>query len=327
MKISKLKSVSLVITAMILTLLLSVGSFAAPGDIKYIIKGTNIAPVQDGVISDGEYNEPIVLDGSGKNTESGGWVGEWAGQVIKYYFTWDKTNLYIGVTVEGDISVSQDGPAADDWFRNGDMVQIGFNPAYEIMDAMPVILGIGFTADAQPVIRGDAYRSLTEGEQTCDITAEIKGYSKTYSAEGINYCCEVIVPWDDYVFVNGLGRESDGSPRVDFSGMTAKAGLEIGLWLVYVDDFDGTGGTEGDLCFRTDQTTGGAWVAQEMSSLALVLADAPAIEAETAPETDAVPVETPVAAQTSDVLAIPAVILAVAACVIIFKKFKQQDGE
>lgn len=322
MKKSKLKKASLVLIAMILTVILSVGSYAAPGDIKYTITGTNTAPVQDGVITGGEYGDPIVLDGSGKNTEGGGWVGDWAGQVIKYYFTWDAANLYIGVTVEGDVSASQDGPADGDWFRNGDMVQIGFNPAYEIKDAMPVVLGIGFTAGAQPVVRGDAYRSLTEGKQTSDITAEIKGYSKAYSADGINYCCEVIVPWDDYVFVNGLGRESDGSPHIDYTGMTAKTGLEIGLWLVYVDDFDGNGGTEGDLCYRTDQTTGAGWFAQDMSSLALVLADAPAAETEAAPETEAVPAATATAAQTSDAaLAISAAALATA-CVIIFTKKK-----
>lgn len=306
---------------MILTVFLSVGSYAAPGDIKYIITGTNTAPVQDGVISNGEYNDPIVLDGSGKNTEGGGWVGDWANQVIKYYFTWDANNLYIGITVEGDVSESQDGPADGDWFRNGDMVQIGFNPEYKIKDAMPVILGIGFTADAQPVVRGDAYRSLTEGKQTCDITGEIKGYSKAYSAEGINYCCEVVVPWDDYVFVNGLGRESDGSPHIDFTGMTAKAGLEIGLWLVYADDFDGNGGTEGDCCYRTDQTTGCSWVAQEMSSLALVLADAPAADTDTEPETATVSAGTATAAQTSDA-ALAITTVALASCIIIFTRKK-----
>ncbi|MDD4772734.1 MAG: hypothetical protein PHZ09_03925 [Eubacteriales bacterium] len=296
-------------TAMIFLLLSAlIIPASAMGDIKYDISGVNTAPIQDGVITVDEYggNNPIVLDGSGTNTESGGWVGEWESQVIKYYFTWDADNLYIGITVQGDTSESQNGPAGDDWFRKGDMVQIGFNPNYELTGCHPIILGIGLTADTQPVVRGDAFRSVTDGEQTVDITEEIKGYSKKYSPSDINYSCEIVVPWHDYVFVNGVGRSSDGAPHYDLSGLKAEENLEIGLWLVYVDDFDGPDGTEGDRCYRTDQTTGGGWVAEEMSSLALVLKNAPAIEV---PETEEIVAETSAAPQTSDNTVVLAIVI------------------
>ena len=59
--------------------MLVMSASAGVGDIKYEIKGTNKAPVMDGKVTQDEYagNAPIVLDGKGKNTDAGGWVGNW----------------------------------------------------------------------------------------------------------------------------------------------------------------------------------------------------------------------------------------------------------
>ncbi len=270
---------------------------ASRGEFKFDITGTNTPTALDGVISDGEYagNAPIVVDGTNYYSD-GSWVGSFNGEKYSFYFTWDADNLYVGVTVEGDTTPSQNGPEGGDWFRAGDMVQIGFNPDYRLKDCHPVILGIGFTADNQVQVRGDAFRSTVDGEQTKDITAEIPGYSKAYSEDGINYCAELAIPWVDYIFVNGVGRSGDGAPLYDLTDLNAEAGLDIGLWLAMVNDADGPDGTNGDTCMRTDNSNGQAWVAQGMSSICVTLGDAPAVETPAEPETLAEPeppVETP----------------------------------
>lgn len=251
---------------------------ATAGEFNFDIVGTNTPTVLDGVISEGEYagNAPIVVDGT-KYYSDGTWVGSFNGETYSFYFTWDADNLYVGITVEGDTTPSQNGPDGDDWFRKGDMVQIGFNPDYQLQDCHPIILGVGFTADKQVQVRGDAFRSTKDGEQTKDITAEIPGWSKAYSETGINYCAELAIPWNDYIFVNGVGRSGDGAPLYDLTGLDASEGLEIGLWLAMVNDVDGPDGTNGDTCLRTDCSNGCAWVAQDMCSLCLSLVNAPAV--------------------------------------------------
>ena len=250
---------------------------ASRGEFKFDIAGTSVPTTLDGVIAEGEYagNAPIVVDGTNYYSD-GSWVGSFNGEKYSFYFTWDAENLYVGVTVEGDTTPSQNGPEGDDWFRAGDMVQIGFNPDYRLKDCHPIILGIGFTADRQVQVHGDAFRSTVDGEQSKDITAEIPGYSKAYSADGINYCAELAIPWVDYIFVNGVGRSGDGAPLYDLTDLTAAKDLDIGLWLAMVNDADGPAGWEGDTCMRTDNSNGQAWVAQGMSSICLTLADAPA---------------------------------------------------
>lgn len=259
----------------------TVSALAAPGEFNFDIVGTNVPTTLDGVISEGEYagNTPIVVDGS-KYYSDGSWVGGFNGEKYTYYFTWDATNLYVGITVEGDTTPSQNGRDGEDWFRAGDMVQLGFNPDYQLENCHPIILGVGFTADKQVQVRGDAFRSTKDGEQTKDITAEIPGYSKAYSASGINYCAELAIPWVDYIFVNGVGRSGDGAPLYDLTGLDASEGLEIGLWLAMVNDVDGPDGTNGDTCMRTDNSNGQAWVAQDMTSICLSLVNAPAVETE-----------------------------------------------
>ena len=158
------------------------------------------------------------------------------------------------------------------WYR------FGFNPEYELADCHPIILGVGFTADKQVQVRGDAFRSTVDGEQAKDITAEIPGYSKAYSADGINYCAELAIPWVDYIFVNGVGRSGDNAPLYDLTHLDAEEGLTIGLWLAMVNDVDGPDGTNGDTCMRTDNSNGQAWVAQDMGSISLTLAAAPVVE-------------------------------------------------
>ena len=257
----------------------TVSAMATPGEFNFDITGTNVPTTLDGVISEGEYagNAPIVVDGKNYYSD-GSWVGSFNGEKYSFYFTWDADNLYVGVTVEGDTTPSQNGPDGADWFRAGDMVQIGFNPEYELADCHPIILGVGFTADKQVQVRGDAFRSTVDGEQTKDITAEIPGYSKAYSADGINYCAELAIPWVDYIFVNGVGRSGDNAPLYDLTHLDAEEGLTIGLWLAMVNDVDGPDGTNGDTCMRTDNSNGQAWVAQDMGSISLTLAAAPVVE-------------------------------------------------
>ncbi|MBR4206614.1 MAG: discoidin domain-containing protein [Clostridia bacterium] len=262
--------------AIVMVFVCAVSAMATPGEFNFDIAGTSVPTTLDGVISEGEYagNAPIVVDGSNYYSD-GSWVGSFKGEKYSFYFTWDADNLYVGVTVEGDTTPSQNGPEGGDWFRAGDMVQMGFNPDYQLQDCHPIILGVGFTADKQVQVRGDAFRSTVDGEQTKDITAEIPGYSKAYSADGINYCAELAIPWVDYIFVNGVGRSSDGAPLYDLTDLKAAGGLEIGLWLAMGNDADGPDGWDGDTCMRTDNSNGQAWVAQGMTSICLTLANAP----------------------------------------------------
>lgn len=293
------------------TTMCGVSVMAEPGEFNFEIVGTHVAPVQDGVITVEEYagNAPIVISGT-EFYSDGNWVGAWAGEKYSYYYTWDETYLYVGITVEGDVSPSQEGGDAD-WFRNGDMVQLGFNPGFELEGCHPIILGVGFTADKQPMVWGDAFRSTVDGEQTKAVSDAVKGFSKAYSADGINYSCEIAIPFHDYIFVNGVGRSGDGAPLYDLSAYDATEGLEIGLWYAMINDLDGFGGTSGDTCMRTDASNGCAWAAEGMSSVSITLIDAPVIETEAETVADVAPAGD--AAQTFDVAVIAAIAAVVSA--------------
>lgn len=165
------KLITSVCALLALASLLSTTAFAA--DTKdFEIKSTSKAPVADGVISEAEYgnNSPIVFDGSGKNTESG-WDKNtnWAGHTIKLYYTWDKDNLYVGMTVEGEKTANQGDTVPADtkciWGTN-DLMQLGFNPGLIIKDVQPLYYCIGFTENKQPIVHGDAYQSDKDGSQT-----------------------------------------------------------------------------------------------------------------------------------------------------------------
>lgn len=287
---------------------------AAMGDIKFDTLGCTTPPVQDGNVTQAEYggNAPIVLDGSGKNTE-GTWAGtNWDKELLKFYFTWDAQNLYVGLTVEGDSTESQancpktpqDGSVCP--FGKCDSIQLGFNPGNIITGQHPIIFCVGFTANGQPYVHADAYRSTTDGKQALDYTDKIKGFCTKYSPTGFNYQLELVLPWSE-ICVKGAGRSSEGAKVFDCSGELAKikAGYVMPIFLVYTDNDLATGK---NIYIRTDATTGAEWIAEKMNSVALVLRDAPV--AETAAAKPAAGGAAPAAAQTFDCMGI---ILAAAA--------------
>lgn len=299
--------------------LLASSASAAIGDIKLEIKGVTTAPVQDGKVTQDEYggNDPLVLDGSGKNTD-GTWANTvWAeGEVIKYYYTWDADNLYVGITVEGDKTESQaNGPKIGDGnvcpFGKCDSVQLGFNPGGMISGTHPLIYCVGFNADGQPFVHGDAYRSEKDGEQTVEISNLIKGYSKKYSADGLNYEVELVIPWDT-MMVKGAGRSNEGAKVFDMTGEKAKIkdGYVLPIFCVYVDNDLAAGK---NIYCRTDATTGSKWVAEEMGSVALVLRDAPKAEVTTT---------APATADASSIALCALALSGLCAAVVIKKKSK-----
>ncbi|MBE6611766.1 MAG: hypothetical protein E7632_04680 [Ruminococcaceae bacterium] len=217
-------------------------SAAAASDIKFNINNTKTAPTADGVITVEEYagNAPLVFDGSGKNTESG-WDAntQWAEHVFNLYYTWDMDNLYVGITVEGEKTAAQDSsfdkPTACYWSK-ADMMQLGFNPGMMISGNEPLYICIAFTADGQPGVHGDAYQSKVDGEQSIHLEDVVKGYSKAYSAEGINYCAELAIPWDK-IMVDGVCRSNQGAKLYEMSGELAKIGdgYELPIMMLYRD--------------------------------------------------------------------------------------------
>ena len=261
----------------ILTAALLVSSVTA-ADIKFTTKSTAKAPVADGNITSAEYggNAPIVFDGSGKNTESGNNANTtWATQNIKVYYTWDKANLYVGITVEGETTGDQAfKPLADQadtsciWSQ-GDLVQLGFNPGMIIAGSQPLYFCVGFTADSEPIVHLDAFQNEADGKQTFyDRDDKIKGYSKKYSADGINYACELNIPWDK-IFVKGANRSNQGAKVFDMTGEAAKLGdgYELPIMFLYKDKSGNT--------YRTAaKSTNYSWEAQDMFPLKLVLKDA-----------------------------------------------------
>ncbi len=305
-------------TGLMLATLLATSVSVSIGDIKYEILNTTKAPVMDGKVTQAEYagNAPIVLDGSGKNTE-GTWTKKtWAKQILKFYYTWDKTNLYIGITVENDTSDSQaklpEPGSGKCPFGQGDSVQLGFNPGSMINGTHPLIYCVGFNADGQPVVHGDAFQSAENGKQSTDVSSAIKGYCSKYSASGLNYQCEITIPWDK-LCVNGAGRANEGSKVFNMTGERAKIGdgYMLPIFIVYTDCGDGT------THIRTDSTTGNKWVAEEMGSLALVLKEAKASAPVTTPATT--PGTAPATADAGLISAFAALVSASAA-VIVHKK-------
>ena len=299
--------------------MLVMSASAGVGDIKYEIKGTNKAPVMDGKVTQDEYagNAPIVLDGKGKNTDAGGWVGNWPdGLVLKYYYTWDATNLYVGITVEGDKTNGQaNAPAVGSGncpFSVCDGVQLGFNPGGIIKGTEPLMYCVAFNKDGQTQVHGDAFQSETKGKQTADASDAIKGYSKAYSADGLNYEVEVTIPWTK-IFLKGAAREKEDasidSKVFDMTGEKAQDGTVLPIWLCYMDNDGGSGNG----FYRTDATTGMGWNAEQMSSLALVLKAADGSSGDT---------PTPPPA-TGDTLAVSAVVVAVAAAAFVFATKKK----
>ncbi len=270
------KLVTAALAAVMTVCALTGSASAALGDIKVNCVGVTKAPVQDGKVTKEEYggNDPIVLDGSGKFTE-GTWAGtSWKTEVIKYYYTWDAKNLYVGVTVEGDTTEAQEkapAPGSGECpFGKCDSVQIGFNPGGIIKGTELLMYCVGFNAGGQAVVHGDAYCSEKDGSQTVDVSDRIKAYSRKYSASGINYETEVAIPWSA-IFVKGACRTSGGAKIFDMTGEKAKDGYVLPIFCVYTDN-DNKGG---NVYIRTDATTGNKWVGEEMASIALVLKDAP----------------------------------------------------
>lgn len=271
------KFISVICAALLMGSVFTGGVSAADSTIKYEIKSVTKAPVADGKISVSEYggNKPIVLDGSGKNTESG-WNKDtnWTGHTYKLYYTWDKTNLYVGVTVEGEKTGEHLTKKLDDKYciwGNGDMFQLGFNPGLIIKDVQPLYYCVSFVEDGQPEIHGDAYQSETPGygSSTRYVTDEIKGFTSKYSETGINYTAELTIPWDK-IFVKGVCRENQGYKLFDMTGEKAKLGdgYELPVFFLYRDNST-------DTIIRTagkdyDYT----WNAQDQCPLRLVLKDA-----------------------------------------------------
>lgn len=298
-------------TALLTAALFASSASAAVGDIKVKTGGVTKAPVQDGKITAEEYGSctPLVLDGSGKNTE-GTWAGtKWQTEKFTIYSAWDAKNLYIGITVEGDTTNNQ---VAKDTLKDAcpfgktDSFQLGFNPGAIVKGQHPVLFCIGLS-EGECYVHADAYRSEKDGEQSVTNYTKLKTYCTKYSASGINYAFEVAIPWTE-LCVKGAGRSGEGAKVFDMTGelKNIKAGYELPFFFVYTDK-DASGG---NVFIRSDATTGAKWVAEEMGSIALQLQASPKT---TTPGT---------AAQTADAsaLAVLALAASAAAFVVIKKK-------
>ena len=195
------------------------------------------------------------------------------------------------------------------------MIQLGFNPGGIIEGTEPLMYCVSFNKDGQTNVHGDAFQSETKGQQTVEVSDQIKGYSKAYSAEGLNYETEVTIPWTK-IFLKGAARVKDDasidSKIFDMTGEKAEAGTVLPIWLCYMNS-DGNGG---NIFLRTDATTGMGWNAEQMSSLALVLKDVDA-----SGSTDTTPDTTP---DTGDTVAVSAIVVAAVAgaALLISKKRK-----
>lgn len=294
-------------TALLTAALFASSASAAVGDIKVKTGGVTKAPVQDGKITAAEYGNctPLVLDGSGKNTE-GTWANtKWATQKFTVYSAWDAKNLYLGIVIEGDTTNNQT-VKGEGGFGKSDTFQFGFNPGAIITGQHPIIFA-SHCNDGDCYVEADAYRSEKDGEQQVKDYANVKAYCSKYSATGINYQYEIVIPWTE-LCVKGAGRSNEGAKVFDMTGELSKikAGYELPFIFIYTDvDANGK-----PIYIRTDATTGAKWVAEEMGSIVLQLQAAPKT---TTPGT---------AAQTADAsaLAVLALAASAAAFVVIKKK-------
>ncbi len=277
--------------ALLAAAFLTQGASAAIGDICIETPGVAVPPVQDGIIGSTEYGSamPLILDGSGANTE-GTWAGtSWGTEIFSVYSAWDTDNLYIGVMVQGDTTNNQDGcPSAGENtcpFGKCDSLQLGFNPGAIVTGQHPILFCIGLSADGIPYIHADAYRSEIDGEQSVEYTGKLSAFSSTYQAGDINYVMEIAIPWDE-LCVKGAGRAEEGANVFDMTGEREKigTGYELPFFFVYTDkDAD-----DNNIFIRTDVTTGESWKAEGMGSIAFVLGEAPATETNAETDTDIV---------------------------------------
>ena len=304
------KFAKILATTLAAAALLATSASAAIGDIKVKTGGVTKAPVQDGKITAEEYGNctPLVLDGSGKNTE-GTWAGtKWGTEKFTIYSAWDAKNLYLGITVEGDTTnnqVTKDSLKDACPFGKTDSFQLGFNPGAIVTGQHPVLFCIGLN-EGECYVHADAYRSEKDGEQSVTNYTGLKTYCTKYSDSGINYAFEVAIPWTE-LCVKGAGRSGEGAKVFDMTGelKNIKAGYELPFLFVYTDN-DANGG---NVYIRSDATTGAKWVAEEMGSIAFQLQAAPKKTTTTA-------------AQTADASAL--VVLALAASAAGFVAFKRK---
>lgn len=259
-------------TTLLTASLLSYGASAAIGDIKVKTGAVTKAPVLDGKVSVEEYGNctPLVLDGSGANTE-GTWAGtNWLTEKFTIYTAWDAENLYIGFTVEGDTTNNQVA-RGEGGFGKSDSIQLGFNPGAIVKGQHPLIYAIHMD-DGDCYIEADAYQSEKDGEQSIKDYTGFKAFCTEYSADGVNYTFETAIPWDQ-LCVKGAGRSGEGGKVFDMTGELSKigAGYELPFIFIYTDvDSNGK-----PVYIRTDATTGAKWVAEEMGSIVLELQAAP----------------------------------------------------
>ncbi len=289
--------------------MLAQGVSAAIGDIAVTTPGVDVAPVQDGVIADGEYGgaDPLVLDGSGANTE-GTWAGTaWRTEKFTIYTAWDAANFYMGLKVSGDDTNNQGTVPAVGAntcpFGQCDSIQIGFNPGAIVTGQHPVLYCIGL-GEGDTYVHADAYHSTKDGEQSLEYCGKFSNYCTKYSATGDNYVFEIAIPWTE-ICLEGAGRSGEGANVFDMTGELdlIGPGYELPFFFVYTDkDENGN-----NVYIRTDATTGAQWVAEEMGSIGLNLGEMPA------PETVAEAVDAGVAPQTFDMGAIAAVAAVVSA--------------
>ncbi len=303
------KFTKLITTTVIAAAMLASGASAAIGDIKVKTGGVSKAPTLDGKVSVEEYGNctPLVLDGSGDNTE-GTWAGtKWGTQKFTIYSAWDAKNLYIGITVEGDTTnnqVAKDTLAGGCPFGATDSFQLGFNPGAIVTGQHPVLFCIGLT-EGEAYVHADAYRSEKDGEQAVTDYTGIKTYATKYSESGNNYVFEAAIPWTE-ICVKGAGRSGEGAKVFDMTGelKNIKEGYELPFLFVYTDK-DASGN---NIYIRSDATTGAKWVAEEMGSIAFQL--------------QAAPKATTTAAQTADASALAVLALAASAGVLVLLKKK-----
>lgn len=263
-------------TTLLTASLLSYGASAAIGDIKVKTGAVTKAPVLDGKVSVEEYGNctPLVLDGSGANTE-GTWANsEWETEKFTIYSAWDSKNLYLGITVEGDTTnnqVAYSKLAGNCPFAQTDSFQLGFNPGAIVTGQHPVLFCIGLT-EGEAYVHADAYRSEKDGSQTVANYKGLDTYCTKYSESGNNYVLEIAIPWDE-ICVKGAGRSGEGGKVFDMTGELDKiqAGYELPFFFVYTDK----NASGQNIYIRTDATTGAKWVAEEMGSIVLELQAAP----------------------------------------------------
>ena len=233
------KFVAAIIAVAVLVPMFAMSVFAAEPPKMFAKAG---AATIDGVISEGEYGEAVVINGDNAIT----WTGGTLETEVSYYFAWTEEALYVATSIPS---------AAVD---TGLTLQVNFNPGNLIPDGYPgLFFGMNYGGEESLEVTQHNHgtklaESLNEGA-VADITESVEAIAKE---DGTNTIFEVAIPVDFFKVTSLEGVSFEDFTLSETTVLSASPFMVLnghGYTITGVDNMEGNSWTVKDLNLGTDR--------------------------------------------------------------------------